>query len=323
MLLPRLSILNPQSSILWSLLCPNPTRLPDALYRAVRPMLAVSQGRLVCLSTPFGKHGFFHDAWANGGDDWTRIEVRASQCPRITREFLDEERRCLSESYYRQEYECSFEALEGLVYPDFARCVVPGPAAAGGKQVGGIDFGFRNPFAAVWGTVDRDGVLWLTGEHYARNRPLSYHAERLPRAVRWYADPSGANEIIELRCVNLAVSKGDNALRPGIAAVSARLEAGLLKVVAGCCPNLLKEAGLYRYSAEEEDRRSETPVDDHNHALAALRYLISQLDVRHMARLRKPGQQAEVAPEAPPQPKPQKRPWLSVFNEQLWDKRLW
>jgi len=122
---------------------------------------AVSQGRLVCLSTPFGKHGFFHDAWANGGDDWTRVEVRASQCPRITREFLDEERRCLSESYYRQEYECSFEALEGLVYPDFARCVVPGPAPAGGKQVGGIDFGFRNPFAAVWGTVDRDGVLWL------------------------------------------------------------------------------------------------------------------------------------------------------------------
>src|SRR5262249_2111481 len=31
------------------------SRVPDALYYAVRPMLAVSRGRLVALSTPFGK----------------------------------------------------------------------------------------------------------------------------------------------------------------------------------------------------------------------------------------------------------------------------
>jgi hypothetical protein len=41
--------------------------------------------------------------------------------------------------------------------------VVPGPAPQAGRKVGGIDFGFRNPFAAVWGTVDAHGVLWLTG----------------------------------------------------------------------------------------------------------------------------------------------------------------
>jgi phage terminase large subunit-like protein len=44
-------------------------RVPDDLYRAVRPMLAVSNGRLICLSTPYGKRGFFYNAWANGGDD--------------------------------------------------------------------------------------------------------------------------------------------------------------------------------------------------------------------------------------------------------------
>ena len=99
--------------------------------------------------------------------------------------------------------------------------MVPGPAPEGGRKVGGIDFGFRNPFAAVWGTADRDGVLWLTGEHYARNKPLSHHAQFLPRDVTWYADPSGATERCELRCAGLTVREGDNALRPGIAAVSA------------------------------------------------------------------------------------------------------
>jgi hypothetical protein len=287
-------------------------RVPDDLYRAVRPMLAVSNGRLICLSTPYGKRGFFHDAWARGGDDWHRIEVPADRIGRIRPEFLEQERRGLGESWYRQEYLCSFEALEGLVYPDFARCVVPGPAPAG-RKVGGIDFGFRNPFAAVWGVFDRDGVLWLTGEHYARQKPLSYHAAHLPRDVTWYADPSGATERCELRCAGFAVLEGSNALRPGIAAVSARVENGTLRVQEGRCPNLLYEAALYRYGDAAGEREAEVPADEHNHALAALRYLISKLDERHMARPR-----AAPSPDGTPAKKP--RPWLRYDNEELWTR---
>jgi hypothetical protein len=296
-------------------------RVPDDLYRAVRPMLAVSGGRMICLSTPFGKRGFFWEAWAKGGDDWQRIEVKAQEVPRITPEFLAQELRTLGASYYRQEYECSFEALEGLVYPDFERCLVDElPAglqmAEGGlrignpaprpdhppsairhpqwKWVGGIDFGFRNPFAAVWGAVDHDGVLWLTGEHYARQKPLSYHAAHLPREVMWYADPSGATERVELLAAGFKVRTGDNALRAGIGAVTARVEGGLLKVLRGRCPNLVAEAGLYRYGDSGE---AETPEDEHNHALAALRYLVSRLDARRMARL-------GARPAEPPRPRP-------------------
>src|SRR5947209_6134603 len=100
-------------------------RVPDELYKAVRPMLAVSQGRLICLSTPYGRRGFFYDAWARGGDDWQRVEVPAQQVPRIPAAPLEQERRALGAWWFRQEYECSFEALEGLGYPDSARCVVP------------------------------------------------------------------------------------------------------------------------------------------------------------------------------------------------------
>jgi hypothetical protein len=296
-------------------------RVPDDVYKALRPMTAVPGGRIILLSTPFGKRGFFYDAWANGGDDWKRIKVMAEELPRFSKEFLDRERRALSEAWYRQEYCCSFEALEGLVYPDFERCVVAGPAPAGGTPVGGMDFGFRNPFAALWGVHDRDGVLWLTGEHYVRQKPLSHHAGRLPRKVRWYADPSGANEISELRCAGFTVSAGDNDLRHGIAAVTARVEQGRLKVLAGACPNLLAEAGLYRYETEGRGRQSEAPVDEYNHALAALRYLVSKLDARHMARLRgKPVQPGDGPPEGEPGKKEGKRPWMSVFNEVLWHR---
>src|SRR6516162_640839 len=66
-------------------------RVPDDLYRAVRPMLAVSGGRLICLSTPYGKRGFFYDAWVSGGADWKRVEIPAAKVQRISPEFLAEE----------------------------------------------------------------------------------------------------------------------------------------------------------------------------------------------------------------------------------------
>jgi hypothetical protein len=83
------------------------SRVDDALYRAVRPMLAVSGGRVVLLSSSFGKRGFFHEEWHDGGATWIRIEVPATRVPRIPAEFLAEERRALG-IWYEQEYMCQF-----------------------------------------------------------------------------------------------------------------------------------------------------------------------------------------------------------------------
>jgi hypothetical protein len=90
-------------------------RVADELYFAVRPMLAVSGGALIMLSTPYGKRGVFYEEWT-GGHGWERYEVPASQCPRISEEFLEEERRVLPSWVYRQEYECSFEDTEDQVF---------------------------------------------------------------------------------------------------------------------------------------------------------------------------------------------------------------
>jgi hypothetical protein len=82
-------------------------RVPDELYYAIRPMLAVSGGRLIALSTPFGKRGWFFDAWTKG-DAWFRVEVPATECPRIGAAFLDEERIALGDFWFEQEYMCVF-----------------------------------------------------------------------------------------------------------------------------------------------------------------------------------------------------------------------
>jgi hypothetical protein len=380
-------------------------RVPDDLYRSVRPMLAVSRGRLVCLSTPFGRRGFFYEEWAGsrgegqgvrgeasegrevraegqeegsarpsplpshpssarpsplaaGSSDWLRVRIPWQQCPRISRDFIEVERRSMGESWIRQEYECSFEALEGLVYPDFeeqtrgegeevrgeggevraegqeAGSARPSPLPSrASKRVGGIDFGFRNPFCALWGVLDQDDVLWISDERYVREAPLHEHVAALKRAegqgvrgeeeegkaarpsplaarssIMWYADPAGRTEIEELRHAGLKVIRGSNSIAAGIAAVNARLRTGRLRVRREGCPNLLAEAKLYRYGEGRTEfiplgegetskrnefrstRHSEIPIDQHNHALAALRYLVSRLDAGFVARFRKRGE---------------------------------
>jgi hypothetical protein len=102
-------------------------RVPDDLYLYCRPMLATSKGRLLALTTPMGKRGWFHQGWTSA-EAWERISVKASDCRRIPADFLAEERQALGPRWYRQEYECSFEdAMSALfAYEDLAAAIDPG-----------------------------------------------------------------------------------------------------------------------------------------------------------------------------------------------------
>jgi hypothetical protein len=91
------------------------SRISDGLYFSVRPMLAVSGGRLLALSTPFGNRGWWYEAWRSS-DEWQRYEVPASKCPRIPVAFLEEERRTIGDFWYSQEYECQFQDAQSAAF---------------------------------------------------------------------------------------------------------------------------------------------------------------------------------------------------------------
>jgi Terminase large subunit, T4likevirus-type, N-terminal len=84
-------------------------RVDDAIYSSVRPMLAVSQGTLLALSTPFGKRGWFHREWSEGGPSWHRAKVTAWDCPRISPAWLAAERERIGVWWFQQEFECAFK----------------------------------------------------------------------------------------------------------------------------------------------------------------------------------------------------------------------
>ena len=91
-------------------------QVEDDFYRTVRPMIAVSGGTIILMSTPHGKRGHFHYEWTQGGETWERTEIKAQDCPRISAEFLAEERKTLGDRWFRQEYECSFEEMQDSTF---------------------------------------------------------------------------------------------------------------------------------------------------------------------------------------------------------------
>jgi len=117
------------------------SRVSDDLFNTVRPMLAVSNERHILMSTPFGRRGHFHNIWENERDLWEAHEITAEMCPRISKEFLAEEKR--TNFWYSQEYLCqftettnqlfSYDLVQSMLEPDDA------PAFGAGRRVNPMD----------------------------------------------------------------------------------------------------------------------------------------------------------------------------------------
>jgi hypothetical protein len=105
---------------------------PDTMAAALEPMLAVSNGRMIELSTPNGRRGHFFESW-DRGNGAERIKIIARQCPRISSEFLERQRDKLGPMMFAQEFEGEFidaessafssELIELALADDFERLV--------------------------------------------------------------------------------------------------------------------------------------------------------------------------------------------------------
>ncbi len=89
----------------------------EELYGTLRPMLAVSGGRLIALSTPWGRRGWWFNAWEYEGADWRRFRVPASECPRISKAWLEKERTRLGPLRFASEFECNFVDTNDSFFP--------------------------------------------------------------------------------------------------------------------------------------------------------------------------------------------------------------
>lgn len=90
-------------------------RIPQRVYRSIRPMLATTGGGVDALSTPFGKRGFYFEACTSRAG-WERYIVPATECPRISAEFLERELAEMGKRWFEQEYFNKFLDTDDAVF---------------------------------------------------------------------------------------------------------------------------------------------------------------------------------------------------------------
>jgi len=92
-------------------------QVDDALYSAILPMLTRSKagGRLLMLSTPYGRRGIYWQLWEKG-KDWRRIRVPYTAVDWVPQKIIEEARAEMLPWEFQQEYLCTFEQNQASVF---------------------------------------------------------------------------------------------------------------------------------------------------------------------------------------------------------------
>ena len=150
------------------------------------------------------------------------------------------------------------------------------------KTVSGCDFGFTNPFCWLWVCLDEDGRALVFDEHYEAETIVEDHAKKiLARELPWswsVADHDAEDAATLKRHGVKTRNARKIRVNSGIDLVKARLKVqkdGRPRLeVCQFCENTLTEIDNHFW----HDKKEDTPVDDFNHALDPLRYIIVELD---------------------------------------------
>lgn len=146
------------------------------------------------------------------------------------------------------------------------------------KLVGyGIDFGFTNDPSTLIEVRMQDGELWIKEMIYETgltNQDLSHRMEILgvSKGSLIVADSSEPKSIEELRRLHWTVDgvkKGKDSIMFGI-----NLLRGYTINVNSSSTNLIKELEQYKWKVDRNGDSLNVPIDNYNHAIDALRYLI-------------------------------------------------
>lgn len=265
-----------------------------AVWTAVQGRTGQKQAPILLTTTPYGKNWLFHEFFKryNDGDkDYFVRQWASKDNPAYPEEEYLRAKGGMTRERAAMRYDGQFMAIEGLVYPDFyltkVEMEVDDILDLDGKYVGGLDYGWNDPFCALCGKLDSDGVLWIWYERYKSQTPIETHAEKLPkfkdRSIIWYSDHL-PEYIRKLQKGGHRVRKAYKQILPGIDAVNERILTGKLKILYNRCPAVFAEAEMYAYptDSDTEDTYGEKP-EGSDHAMDALRYMIAGIDLKKAA----------------------------------------
>lgn len=256
------------------------------IWIVAQARLGFKMGRLLFTTTPYNLDWLYREVYClakAGNPDYFVSQFRSTDNPHYPKEEFERAARTMDERTFALRYLGEFRQMAGLVWPGLSGWVcqlgevtealqTAQDAPESVRWVGGIDWGYNNPFVALSGFVDSDDVLWLYRERCRTETLLKDHVPSLDKRAIYYADPSGKQQIEEMIALNIVVQGAPNDVQMGIERVTERGKTGRLRI-SPACRNLISEAETYHYK-EDTDK----PVKEHDHCCDSLRYLVMGVD---------------------------------------------
>lgn len=202
-------------------------------------------------------------------------------------------KRRVSEEMWESELLCRRPARKGRVFQQFCEGEHVGvfevaDVVEGNLQMG-VDFGYRNPFVALFLARGKDGRVYVVDEYVCTEKTVCEHLVEMRKSKPWVVwevacDPAGnsRNEqtgrtsVNLLRKAELHVKTKSTKIIDGIEAIRKLIKpavGGSKLVIHPRCATLIEALREYRY---DEKSRSELPLKDgeFDHPIDALRYWV-------------------------------------------------
>lgn len=184
-------------------------------------------------------------------------------------------------------------SFEGLIYKDFNKEQHVGDyrgSLAYKNHIAGYDDGYRNPACMLIGGFDSDNKLFILHEYYKSDRTTDEISQDIkPLYERYdirkiFCDPSGLNAIETFKRKGMRAQDADNTKKgegSGISKLKSLFKQNMIFIDKSCI-HLLKQLQSYRYDKDKASGNyTEEPVKKDDHAVDALRYLVSEYDPNH------------------------------------------
>jgi phage terminase large subunit len=257
----------------------------DAFNVQLRPTMDKPNSKAIFISTPRG-HNWFYDFYQRGWSDdpkwkrWASIKSTVEDNPRASLEDVQDARQGLSKAEFEQEYYCSFNAMQGLVW-EFNRdnIIKIDNIDPSWEVICGLDVGFRDHTALVVAMTDGQNV-YIVDEYFSAEKATSIHAIKIKELIEKYdadfvfIDHSAAQTKADLAydydisCANANKSKLD-----GIGYVSSLIDWDRVFVDPKCV-HVIDSLNNYRWDLRPNKVKEDTVHDEFSHMADAIRYAI-------------------------------------------------
>jgi len=275
------------------------------VFDAIIGRTGAKEAPILITTTPYGLGALFewYKKWQSGDTDYNIITFASIANPAYPKTEFERAKRSMTPEKFRERYLGEFLRMEGLVYPklqdSFINCTadeILTLLSLPGKNVGGIDYGWNDPFCALAAKIPSisspdgkfiAGVAYIWYERYLSETPLEEHAAALPKLygqdILWYSEHQ-PEYMMKLRRGGFRVKRATKAILVGIDIVNSRYYSGRLKIIQNRCPCLCEEGAMYVYEPNRDDEIiGDKPIGKDNHAMDAKRYMIMGLDYREAA----------------------------------------